>query len=468
MNWSRVLSHEEIEKVHQTSMELLGTTGIRFPEPDAIKVFEKHGLKTDGQIVYFRESQVMKALETAPSQFTLHARNPARSVRFGDGKALFAPAYGAPFVIEPQGGRRPATMDDYHNLARLAHALPHQDLSGHLMVEPGDVPANSAHLHMLHASMLHSDKPFIGSVEGKRAAQHTMEMAAILFGAHPDKPVTIGLINPFSPLGYSREMVQALLAYARAGQPVVVATLVMAGSTGPITLAGVLAQQSAEVLAGIVLAQLVNPGVPTVYGSTSTNIEMKTGSLAIGSPELSLIVCASAQIARHYGLPSRAGGALTDAKTPDAQAGFESMFGLLTAVNSGVDFVLHSAGVLNSFLAFSYEKFVLDDELCGMVRRYRRGIEVDCDTLAFDVITRVAHGGNFLLQEHTVERCRTEFWQPVVCDRRGWEPWVEAGRPDAVAHARQRWGILLSQHEDPPLDETTKRQLQAYVDEREP
>ena len=240
----------------------------------------------------------------------------------------------------------------------------------------------------------------------------------------------------------------------------------MAGSTGPITLAGVLAQQNAEVLAGIALAQLVNPGVPVVYGSTSTNIDMKTGSLAIGSPELSLMTIASAQMARHYGLPSRAGGALTDAKTIDAQAGYESMLGLLTAINSGADFVLHSAGILNSYLTFSYEKFVLDDEMCGMLRRYQRGIQIAPETLALDVITRVAHGGNFLLQEHTVERCRTEFWQPSVSDRRGWEPWIVAGRPESVTRARQRWGNLLSQHEDPFLDEIIKRQLQTYVDER--
>jgi len=319
---------------------------------------------------------------------------------------------------------------------------------------------------MLHASMVHSDKPFMGSAEGKIGARHTMKMATILFGEEVrERPVTIGLINSLSPLGYSREMLAALMEYARWRQPVIIAALVMAGSTGPITLAGVLMQQNAELLAGITLTQLISPGTPVVYGSTSTNIDMKTGALAIGSPELSLVVAATAQMAHHYGLPCRSGGALTDANSPNAQAGFESMLGLLTTVNSGVDFVLHAAGILSSYLAFSYEKFVLDDEMCGMVRRFRRGIAVTPETLAYDIIAKVGPGGSFLVEPHTVKRCRSEFWQPAVCNREGLEAWQVGERQDAVARAHQRWQKLLAEHEDPPLDATTARQLQAFVAE---
>ena len=178
----------------------------------------------------------------------------------------------------------------------------------------------------------------------------------------------------------------------------------------------------------------VSPGMPVVFGSTSTNIDMKTGALCIGSPELSQMVAAHAQLARYYGIPSRSGGALTDASYPDAQAGFESMMGLLTTANSGVDFVLHAAGILSSYLAFSYEKFVLDDEMCGMVRRLRRGFVVSPETLAYDVIAKVGSGGNYLMEDHTVERCRSEFWKPGVCDRGGLEAWqaVRARAADPV------------------------------------
>jgi len=319
---------------------------------------------------------------------------------------------------------------------------------------------------MMHACIVHSDKPFMGSAEGRAGARHTMEIALILFGEEVRRqPVTVGLVNSLSPLGYSGEMLAALMEYARWRQPVIVAALVMAGSTGPITLAGVLAVQNAELLAGIALTQLISPGTPVIFGSTSTNIDMRTGALAIGSPENSMMIAAHVQMARHYGLPSRGGGAITDASYPDAQAGFESMFALLTTVNSGMDFVLHAGGILSSYLAFSYEKFVLDDEMCGMVRRFRQGIAVTPETLAYDVMAKVGPGGNYLMETHTVERCRSEFWQPAVCDRGGLEAWMTGGRQDAVVRAHQRWQQLLAEHEDPPLDATTARQLQAFVEE---
>ncbi len=461
-----ILSKDKVGRIHQTSMALLANVGVEFPYQEALAVFQRHGIKTEGSRVYLSEDQLMKALATAPKQFTIHARNSERNVTIGGGGTVFAPGYGAPFLVDGETGKRIPSLKDYANLVKLVHALPNQDMSGHLLVEPGDVTPKPAHLQMLYAHMLHSDKPFIGSVAGKIAARHTMEMAAILFDAPvTERPVTLGLVNSLSPLGYSTEMLEALVEYARERQPVMVAALMMAGSTGPITLAGVLALQTAELLAGIALAQLISPGTPVVFGSTSTNVDMRSGALAIGSPELSQIVIAHAQLARFYGLPSRSGGALTDASYPDAQAGFESMLGLMTAINSGIDFVLHAAGILSSYLAFSYEKLILDDEMCGLARHVQQGIVVDQDTLAYDVIARVGPGGNYLVDMHTVNRCRTEFWHPALCDRSGLEAWMQGGQLDAIARARQRWQILLSRHEDPPLDATTARQLKAFVEE---
>lgn len=463
-NWCEFLSPSDIQAIHETSMKLLGEVGILFPEENALEIFRNNGFKVEGKKVFFSEKQVMEAVKNVPDQFTLHARNPERDVVVGNGRPVFAPGYGAPFLVDAQEGKRDPTIEDYHNLVKLAHMLPHQDLSGHLLVEPQDVPSETAHLQMLYAHMLHSDKPFIGSSEGTRGSQHTMEMIDILFGGKPDHPVTIGLINPLSPLGYGTEMLEAVVAYAKAQQPLVFASLIMAGSTGPITLAGVLAVQNAELLAGIVLAQLVSPGLPCLYGATSTNIDLRTGALAIGSPELSLCLSAHSQLARFYGLPSRGGGALTDASVNDAQAGYESMFSMLTTVNSGIDFVLHSGGIVSSYLAFSYEKFIMDDEICGMLRQYLRGIQVNPDTLAYEVIAHVGSGGHFLGEDHTLERCRTEFWQPALFDRSGLEAWWDGERQDVTARATQRWKDLLARHEDPPLDETVARQLQSFVE----
>lgn len=463
-NWCEFLSASDIQAIHDTSMKLLGEIGILFPEDGAIDIFKKHDFKVDGQKVFFNEAQIMGAVKNAPDQFTLHSWNPERSINVGGGKPVFAPGYGAPFLVDAQEGKRDPTLNDYHNLVKLAHVLPNQDISGYLMIEPQDIPSNTAHLQMLLSHMLYSDKPFIGSAEGKHGAQHTMEMIEILFGGKPNRPVTIGLINPLSPLGYGTEMIEATMAYARGGQPLIFATLIMAGSTGPITLAGVLALQNAELLAGIVLAQLINPGLPCLYGSTSTNIDMRTGALAIGSPELSLCLSAHAQLARYYGLPSRGGGALTDASITDAQSGYESMFSLLTTVNSGIDFVLHAGGIVSSYLAFSYEKFVMDDEVCGMLRQYLRGIQVNPDTLAYDVTVNVGPGGHFLGEDHTLDRCRTEFWEPALFDRSGLEAWWDGERLDTTTRATQRWKDLLAAHEDPSIEQITVRQLQDYVE----
>jgi len=466
-DWCEFLSDDQIQEIHNTSMRVMENVGISFPHDDAIAAFQEHGFKTDGQKVFFEERQVMDALTTVPRPFTIHAPNPDRSVVVGDHKPVFAPGYGAPFLVDTTAGKREPTMADYEDLVRLVDALPNQDMSGHLLVEPADVPSGAAHLLMLKAHMLHSDKPFIGSAEGEIGAQHTMDMAGILFGEEVgDRPVTVALINSLSPLAYGDEMLGALLVYARRRQPVVIAALAMAGSTGPITLAGLLAMQTAELLAGVVLTQLVNPGTPAIFGSTSTNIDMKTGALAIGSPELALMISAHAQLARYYGLPSRSGGALADASFPDAQAGFESMFALLTTINSGVDFVLHAGGILSSYLAFSSEKLVIDDELCGIVRRYAEGIDVSPETLAYDVIANVGSDGNYLMEMHTVERCRTEFWTPALVDRTGLEAWMDSGRKRAVDRAHERWEQLVAEHQDPPLDKTTVRQLDAYVEER--
>jgi trimethylamine--corrinoid protein Co-methyltransferase len=460
-----MLAEQDIRQIHHTSMRLLEHVGVECPYADALDVFRAHGVRVAGSRVYLTEGQLMAALKTAPRQFTVLARNPERSVTIGGGRPVFAPGYGAPFLVDADLGKRAPAMEDYRRLAKLAHDLPNQDMSGHLLVEPGDVPAGRAHLLMLQAHMVHSDKAFIGSAAGRRGARHTLDMARILFGGDlGDRAVTVSLINSLSPLGYSTEMLESLVEYAAARQPIVVAALMMAGSTGPVTLAGVLATQNAELLAGLALAQMISPGTPVIYGSTSTNIDMRSGALAIGSPELAQMIAAHAQLARYYGLPSRSGGALTDASYPDAQAGFESMMGLLTAVNSGIDFVLHAAGILSSYLAFSYEKFVLDDEMCGMVRRFHKGIVVEPDTLAYDLVAHVGPGGNFLMEPHTVRRCRQEFWAPVVCDRGGLEAWMQGGRQDVVGRARRRWQKLLAEHQDPPLDRLTARQLQAFVD----
>ena len=461
--YHEILTEEEVRKIHETSMRVLETVGVEIPVDEAQRVFRAHGFRVENGRVHPTEAQVMSALADVPERFVLHARNPERSIEIGGGSAVTAPGYGAPFLVDRGLGKRSPTLEDYSNLVKLAHCLPNQDVSGHLIVEPEGV--DRAHIHMLHAHLVHSDKPFMGSTAGAEGAAQTLEMARIAFGEDlGERAVTVSLVNSLSPLGYANDMLDVLLVYAKARQPVIIAALAMGGTTAPVSLAGMLAMQTAELLAGLVLTQLVNPGTPVLFGSTSSNVDMRLGSLSIGSPELSMVISAHAQLARFYGIPSRAGGSLTDANFPDAQAGFESMLGLKTTMDSGVDFILHSAGILSSYLAFSYEKFVLDDEMCGIVRRQREGFSVDEDALAYDVIAAVGSSGNYLMQQHTISRCRTEFWKPALCDRRGLAGWVADGGKDAVDRAAARWQQLLAEHEDPEMDPTARVLLDAYLE----
>ncbi len=463
------LSQNDIEAIHDSSMKILSETGIGFPHSGALKLFRESGYRVEDEIVFFEEDQLLSTLENVPSSFTIHGRDPEKSVGVADGTPALAPGYGAPFLADPEEGVRKPSIEDYRSLVRLAHQLPNQDLSGHLLVQPDDIPPDIAHLHMLAAHLLLSDKPLVGSTEGELGAKHTLEMTAIAFGLEvedlKEKSYFVGLINTLSPLRLSEEMVAALITYAGARQPVIVAAATMAGSTGPITLPAMLVQQNAEILAGIALAQLISPGTPAVYGSTSTNMDMRTGAMAIGSPELSLVIAATAQIARHYQLPCRSGGALSDAHSPDARSGYESAFSLLTAFNSGIDLILHSAGILSSFLVFSREKLVLDDDLCGMARHYRNGIMVDNATLGLESIKNVAHEGNYLKDPMTIARCRTEFWKPQTFSRDSVQNWIAMGQMDAFEMANDRADQLLAGYEQPPIDPAIEKRIWAYIEE---
>jgi trimethylamine---corrinoid protein Co-methyltransferase len=463
------LTDVEVARIHDLSMALLEQTGIDFPVEAARALFAQHGARIDGSRVHFTRRLVEEAIRLAPAQFHIHARNPVRDVLIGGTEPVFAPGYGAPILMDYVEGPRRATIADYENLVRLADSLPNLDLSGHLLVEPQDVPARNAYLHMLRANMRLSDKPFIGSTNGREGVQASVEMAGILFedqAGLKERPAMIALINTLSPLAFAAEMVEALMLLAEWRQPIVIAAMVQAGATGPVTIPGVLVQQNAEILAGIVLAQLISPGTPVVYGSTSTVMDMQTAIGAIGSPEYQMLQVSHAQLARFYRLPSRAGGSLTDAQVPDAQAGLESMMTMLTTINAGISFVLHSAGILGSYLTFSPDKMVIDDEICGMVRRYKRGFTVDDESIAFDVIREVGPGGNYLMHDHTLRNFRSAFYRPALNSRDALPAWEEKGRQDLARRAHDRYQKLIQAHEPPALDKSIMEQLNRYVERK--
>lgn len=463
-----VLTSDQVQAVHDHTIKILEEIGVEFGYEPALEVFRKCGLRVEGQRVYFTREFIEEQVKKAPAQFTLHARNPEHNLTCGGDNIIYMPGYGAPFVHEADGNRRNATMEDYDNFVKLAGASQNLHMTGGNVVEPTDVDDRIRHLKMINSHITNSDKCFMGSASGREKAQDSIELAALLFGGKDvirEKPALICLINSVTPLKYDDRMLGALMAYAEAKQPVVIAALVMSGSTGPATLAGALALQNAEVLAGITLAQSITPGTPVVYGSTSAITDMGTGSLSIGNPENALFTSASAQLARFYGVPCRGGGGLTDAKIADAQAGFESMMVLMAASTTGINFVLHTAGILQYYMSMSYEKFMVDDEIAGMILRYLKGFDFTEDKFAVDVICEVGPGGHFLTQKHTRKNHKVEMRRPVLSDRQSYDGWAK-DKLDTNDRAGRRWQDVLAAYQPPAVEPAVEQAIGEFIEKR--
>ncbi|MBF0242775.1 MAG: trimethylamine methyltransferase family protein [Desulfamplus sp.] len=463
------LTTEQIEKIHSASMDILKNRGVAFNDKEALEIFKQNGHKVEGTTVFFNESDIKKALKTAPKRFTVHARNPANNVEVGEDDFVFAPGYGAPFVIDLNGEKREATLEDYNNFCKLIQTSKHINMNGWMMVEPSDIAHESVHIDLNLSNILLCDKPFMGSPVSRQGALDGIEMASIVWGGKEnimDKVVSVSLINSLSPLQFSDEMAGALIELARHGQACVIASLVMAGASGPVTLDGVLALQNAEILAGITLAQLVRPGAPVVYGSTSSAMDMKSGALSIGAPELSKNISFVAQIARYYALPSRSGGGLTDALVADAQAGIESALALYTAARGGINFILHSCGILGSYIAMSYEKFIIDEELCGVIKNMLKPIALTDESIDVDMIKTVGIGGQYLTHPKTFKLCRTEFFMPTIMNRMNHDSWTASGKKRVDEVASDKVSQRLAAYKKPEIAPEIEKKLIEYVEKR--
>ena len=467
MQWYEFLTKHQVEQVHEASMHILGKVGIEFRYEPALGVLKKGGARVDGERVFFPVRLVEEQIRKAPAEFTLYARNPDFDVVIGGDQMVFVPGYGAAFVTDLDKGRREGSLKDFENFVKLTNASPHQDICSGVVIEPTDVPHEIRHAQTIYTAMKYSPKPFMGSAMGAQGARDSIQMASILFGSQDElsrKPRMISILCSLTPLVYDERMLGAIMEYASAGQPQLISSLGIAGATSPVTLAGTLAVQNAEVLAGIVLTQLIREGTPVVFAGASSSVDMHTGALSIGSPEMTLNTAATAQMARFYGLPVRSGGAVCDAKSPDAQASYESMMGLLTARFCGINFVLHSAGILESYNCMSYEKFIIDDEMCGMVKRIKRGYEVNPETLAIDIIKEVGPGGHFLDKDHTFDHFRTEFYQPQLSNRDDFVSWQTKGSPQSMETANKKYKDILETYEAPELPADVDKDLLKFIE----
>ena len=460
-------SQEDVQQIHDATMQVLETVGVDFGYEPAVAVFRKAGARVEGQRVFLSPTMVMDQVAKAPSQYTLQARNPEKNVIIGGDHIAFIPCYGSPFVHDLDRGRRESTLEDYANFVKLTHASRYMDITGGMMAEPNDIPHKRRNAEMMRASMCYADKPFMGGAIGAEAARETLEMAAIVFGCSIDalaeKMPMISILCTRTPLAYDDRMLGAIMEYAAAGMPQLISSLSIAGATSPVTLEGTLVVQNAEVLAGIVLTQLIREGTPVVFSGSSSAAAMRYGTLSIGAPEMAVNTAATAQMARFYGIPSRSGGAITDAKLPDAQAGMESMMSQLMATLAGVHFVLHSAGILEGYMVASYEKFVIDDEICGMCKRIRRGETIHAGNLALDVIAQVGPGGEYLTHMHTFRNFRQALHNPIMEQKESFAGWQAKGSESLDRVANRQWKAMLEAYREPSLPADIRRDLDAYV-----
>ena len=463
---SQTYSAEELSKIHDASIDLLATVGVRFDDDEAVDLFKSNGLKVDGKTVFFTEKSIRRALDTAPSKFKLAARDSVKSVAIGGDDFALAPGYGASFITANGGRQRKATLADYHKFCQLVQTSEVINVNGFLMVSPWDLRADSAHLEMLYANIIYCDKPFMGSPLSREAARDCINMLGIVWGSLEklkEMSVTVSLITPLSPFRYTAEMAGSIMELARYNQACIFGALVMAGSSGPLSLAGLLAQQNAEILAGVSLTQLVNPGAPVIVGGTSAIMDMRTGCLAMGSPEVSRLTSASIQMAQFYNLPARAGCSNTDAHLADTQAGFESALTLMTAIRNGTNFVLHAAGILGSYSAMSFEKFIIDEELCRMVIDTLKPITITEESIDANFIKEVGIGGDYLIQSKTLDQCRTAFFLPNLVNRKGYSGWQEDGHKRIDEKAADLLVDRLSSYIKPDIDPQIEKDLRAYI-----
>jgi trimethylamine--corrinoid protein Co-methyltransferase len=462
MNASEHPEAASIAAVHESALRVLERTGVLVQDDEAVSLLRSRGARCDGRRVFLDGDLVRRALATAPSSFVLAGRRPELGLPLGgaDGR-IYGSGSGAAYMVE---GRtmRPGTLADLVATAKLGHQLPVIDFNSDCM-EPLDLPEAVRTRRGTHARLTESDKAieWVAAVDADvDAAERINE---ILFGSDwHTRPRALIVLNATAPLLISSETARIMLRWARLGQPVCMTSCVMGGTTGPATIAGVLAVQHAEVLATLVLGQAAREGSSFVYGGLPVMASLRTGAALFGAPEFSQLAVATAHLAHLCGLPVRAGAAATDAHAVDGRAMAESAAGLSAAVFAGAHFLFQATGILSSFNALSLEKYVLDAEFIATLRTATSPVRAGEDDLAEDVIDAVAPGGGYLGQAHTRRHGR-DHERAGQRPPEAFERWAAAGGEDAVAAAARRVQELLAAHERPDdLDAVTRRQLDAY------
>ena len=464
-------SEDEVESIHQASLQLLATTGIRFLLPEAREILKQAGAQTKGnsQRIRFDPQLLMQLIAKAPKDFTLHARNSQHSLYFGENAINFSMVASTPNVSCIDKGRRTGNFEDYCNLLKLGQSLNTTHLIAGYPVEPIDLPPTTRHLDAISSLGTLTDKPLYAYALGDVRIDDGLEIAKIVRGIDEkilnQEPSLITVVNANSPLQYDIPMLQGVLSMVRRGQPVVFTPFTLAGAMAPVTIVGALVQQNAEALAGIAFAQAVNPGCPVMYGSFTSNVDMKSGSPAFGTPEYAKATIISGQLARKYGIPLRASNA-NASNAPDAQSVYESQMSIWSCINGHVNLMMHGLGWLEGGLCASYEKVILDAEMLQMVSEFLQPLSFSEDELAVKAIDEVGPGNHFFQSPHTMQRYETAFYNPLVSDWSNFESWQENGEITATERANKIWKQMLEHYQQPELEQSKAEQLNEFIEKR--
>lgn len=464
-----LLNEDDLDTLHNASLDVLERTGFEVLGEKARSIYIAAGARCDGRRVRIPRDLLTEAVARAPAEFTLHARNPENSLRIGGDAIAFCSVASAPNAQDLDSGRRSGNQLDFRNLTRLSQHFNIVHMLGGYPVEPIDIPSSIRHLECLRDFCTLTDKPFHNYSLGRERILDAIEITRIARGIDREQllrePSLFAVININSPLTLDIPMSEGLIEMARHNQVCVVTPFTLAGAMAPVSLAGALVQQNAEALAGIALTQFVRPGAPVVYGGFTSNVDMKSGAPAFGTPEYIKTAQIGGQLARRYNLPYRSSN-VNAANSVDAQAAYESAFSLWGAVSGGTNMLMHGAGWMEGGLSASFEKFILDCDLLQMIASYLKPLTINEQEIALETIEDVGPGGHFFGTDHTQSRYKTAFYSPLISDWRNFETWSESGAPQAHEKANRLWKRALRDYQEPEMDPITRAELDAFVDRR--
>jgi len=469
MNWfhkPEFFSENQLKQIHEASLEILKTKGVVFKSEAARNAIISKGGTADGDIVYIPESLVTQCLEQVPSSFRVDAVNPDRAVQVG-GDLVIHPAGGEVFVKDADNNRmNSATLHQFSDLQKIYQACSNINMTGYQPLSPDDVPIKTRGLHCLYETMMYTDKPWLAPMDYVSGADKRRElhMYEIVYGSDwvRDHYLTWSIVTPESPLVFSEFSCESIMEFAEFNQPVALVSAPMSGITGPIHLLGTIVLANTETLAGLCLAQCINPGVPVLPSASLTYGNMRLATWECASPDSALMLAGAVQMYKDfYHLPARAQTGVTSSKCVDYQAGYETMQSLLLTGLMDVDVTSQSAGSLENLMTISMEKTIIDDEVIARVRRILDGLRIDEETFSMDLIKEVKHGGSYLMHKSTLKNFKAG-WQPSISDWNSYEVWQKSQYPDIEKRAEVRAKEII-ENATPLLDPSVAKSLQEYI-----